>query len=164
MEKKKWLNEDERWRADIGKKERKETVHEMKRWIEGMIGRERVSLDQSYVMHFTVLHFSFALSLPLALCCAVFCNLCTNNWFMLSMRERPARANTPWLQTLNFIACTCKVKISVMNASNAGYSAQYYVFSFLPSSKLQTDKVLSYVFCLNERNSNFSKCLFYFSW
>jgi len=35
------LNGDERWRADIGKKESKETVHEMKRWAEGKIGRER---------------------------------------------------------------------------------------------------------------------------
>jgi len=124
----------------------------MKRWAEGKIGREREReggrgsltwpelCDAFHGAAFLLCSLSlsfFSLSL--------FCNLCTNNWFILSMREREpctrqhkwqqdwALCQTTWLQTHNFIACKCinqSQNISVTNASNAAYSTRYYVFSF----------------------------------
>ncbi len=144
-------------------KVRKETVHEMKRWMEGMIGREQVSLDQSYVMHFTVLHFSIALSPSLSLSLSLSAVRFSATYALTTdscspwERERPALAHTNDSRSgrsakrrdfkhSNLIACTCINKnrnISVINASNAAYSAQYYVFAFHHPNQLQTDKSYS---------------------
>lgn len=139
-----WLNGDESWRADIGKNESKETVHEMKRWKEGKIGREREShltrvmwcISRCCISPLPPLSLSLSLSHY-----AVFCSLCTNNWFMLSMRERPALANTNDsriglsakqrdIKHSNFIACTCINRNQNVHASNTAYLAQHYIFSF----------------------------------
>lgn len=146
-----WLNGDERWRADIGKIESKETVHEMKRWKEGKIGRERESHLTRVMWCISRYCISPLPPLSLSLCYAVFCSLCTNNWFMLCMRERPALANTNDsriglsakqrdFKLSNFIACRCINRNQNIHASNAAYLVQYYIF-FSLYNQLQTDKI-----------------------
>ncbi len=133
-------------------KVRKETVHEMKRWMEGMIERERVSLDQlcdafhSAAFLLCPLSPSLSLSLSLSLSAVRFSATyaLTTDSCSPWERERPALAHTNDSRSgrsakrrdfkhSNLIACTCINKnrnISVINASNAAYSAQYYVFAF----------------------------------
>lgn len=142
-----------RWAVESWYRQNAEEVGEMKRWTAKKIKGERVSLDQTYVMHFSVLHFSSSFHLSLSFCCAAFCNLCTNNWFMLSVREREEReresptqmtaglgalpnamtSNTPILLATPTTDNTCthihkKIKAalqSVINAYNALSVAQF---------------------------------------
>ncbi len=155
-----WLNEDESWISLISAKSKEGD----RSWDEEMDGRndwKRASLawpelcDAFHSAALLLCPLSPSLSLSAVRFSATYA-LTTDSCSPWE-RERPALAHTNDSRSgrsakrrdfkhSNLIACTCINKnrnISVINASNAAYSAQYYVFAFHHPNQLQTDKSYS---------------------
>lgn len=161
-----WLNGDERWRADIGKKESKKIVHEMKRWTEGKIGRERQRESHLTRVMWCISRCCISPLLPLALFLsamqfsatyALTTDSCSPWERETGTRQHKwqqdwALCQTTWLQTLQFYCIhmhKSKSKHQCYKCFKRSLFGTVSCVFFSLYTQLQADKikVLPYIFC-----------------